>query len=91
MNDRQAQTAEERWRFDSILRAHLHVCETMYIQADLGAGDRGIMMAEENGIRSIFASQGVREWWAQNPYGFCAEFRAYVDKLAASVERTNAL
>jgi hypothetical protein len=82
MQDRRALTPEERWRFDSTLRAYLHVCETMYTQADLGAGDLGIVLAEENGIKAVFSSAGVREWWAQNPFGFSIEFRNYIVKLA---------
>ena len=81
MSDRGALTPEERWRFDSTVRAYLHVCETMYMQADLGAGDLGIVAAEENGIRTIFSSEGVKEWWAENPFGFSPEFRNYVGKL----------
>ncbi len=86
MADRQVLSAEDRWRFDSTLRAYLHVCETMYIQAGLGTGDKGIMLSEEEGIKTVFASPGAREWWAQNPYGFCAEFRTYIARLAKSAE-----
>jgi hypothetical protein len=80
-SDRRALTPEERWRFDSTVRAYLHVCETMYTQADLGAGDFGIVTAEKNGIRTVFSSEGVREWWAENPFGFSPEFREYVEGL----------
>ena len=79
--DRRVMTPEERWRFDSTVRAYLHVCETMYTQASLGAGDVGIVLAEENGIKTVFLSDGVREWWAENPFGFSAEFRRYIGKL----------
>jgi hypothetical protein len=81
LSDRHALTSEERWRFDSTLRAYLHVCETMYTQADLGAGDFGIVAAEENGVKAVFSSEGVREWWVQNPFGFSPEFRDYVGRL----------
>ncbi len=81
MSDRGALTAEDRWRFDSLVRAYLHVCETMYTQARLGAGDRGIVLAEEDGIKTVFSSAGAKEWWAENPFGFSPEFRAYVEKL----------
>ena len=86
INNRQALSEEERWRFDSTLRAYMHVCETMYIQAGLGAGDKSIMLAEVEGIRLVITSPGSREWWAENPYGFCDEFRAYVADLAKSAE-----
>ena len=81
LHDRSALTPEERWRFDSTVRAYLHVCETMYTQADLGAGDFGIVMAEENGIKAVFSSAGVTEWWAENPFGFSPKFRTYVKRL----------
>lgn len=86
MADRKALTEEERWRFDSTMRAYMHVCETMFIQAGLGAGDKSVLHAEEEGIRQAFASPGMRAWWAENPYGFCPEFRTYVAKLARSAE-----
>jgi len=86
MADRQALTPEERWRFDSTARAYMHVCETMYVQAGLGAGDKSVLHAEEEGIKLAFTSPGMRDWWAENPYGFCPEFRSYVAKLARSAE-----
>jgi hypothetical protein len=81
MSDRRALTPEDRWRFDAMMRAYLHVCETMYAQADLGAGDYGIVLAEQDGIKTVFSSDAVREWWAENPFGFSPEFRGYVEKL----------
>jgi hypothetical protein len=89
MADRQALTAEERWRFDATARAYMHVCETMFIQAGLGAGDKSVLLAEEEGIRRVMASPGVREWWAENPYGFCTEFRTYVAKLTRPAQVTS--
>jgi hypothetical protein len=83
MHDRRTLTPEERWRFDSTLRAYLHVCETMYTQANLGAGDIGIVTAEENGIKFALSSVSVREWWAENPFGFSTEFRDYIASLTA--------
>ncbi len=88
-SDRQALTPVERWRFDSLARAYLHVCETMFIQAGLGTGDKSVLQAEEEGIRRTLAMPGVREWWTENPYGFCAEFRTYVAKLTPSVEKVS--
>ena len=89
MADRQALSEEERWRFDSTARAYMHVCETMFIQAALGAGDKSIMRAEEDGIKRVFASPGVRDWWTENPYGFCTEFRTYVAGLTRAAEVTS--
>lgn len=81
LRDRNALPPDECWRFDSMLRSYLHVCETMFIQAALGAGDESIVTAEENGIIQIFTSQGARDWWKDNPYGYAKEFRVYIDNL----------
>jgi hypothetical protein len=81
MSDRRALTPQDRWRFDAMIRAYLHVCETMYTQANLGTGDHSIVVAEEDGIKTVFSSDGVRAWWAENPFGFSPEFRSYVEKL----------
>lgn len=86
MQDRRALTAEERWRFDSTARAYFHVCETMYTQAALGAGHQGIVRAEENGIKAVFSSAGIREWWLENEFGFSSEFRTYIENLTTSVK-----
>lgn len=84
LHDRSALPPEERWRFDSMLRSYLHVCETMFVQAALGAGDEGIVAAEENGIRQLFASHSARDWWHDNPYGYSTTFRTYIENLMSS-------
>lgn len=84
LGDRNALSPEERWRFDSMLRSYLHVCETMFVQAALGAGDESIVTAEESGIRELFSSQSVRDWWTGNPFGFSIAFRGYIDAVVTS-------
>jgi hypothetical protein len=69
-----------------MLRAYMHVCETMYIQASLGVGDTSIWRAEEDGLKQLLAAPGIRDWWTENPYGFCAAFRGYVATLAPPAE-----
>lgn len=81
LGNRDALSPEDRWRFESILRTYLHVCETMYVQAALGTGDGTIVTAEENGIKSIFESKVTRRWWQENPFGFSTAFRTYFDAL----------
>jgi hypothetical protein len=74
MSDRRAFALQDRWRFDSMIRAYLHVCETMYTQAALGAGDSGIVVAEEAGTKHVFLSHSLREWWSEIPFGFLRSF-----------------
>ena len=86
LQDRKALSAEDKWRFDSVMRAYMHVCETMFVQSELGSGDDSIRLAEEEGIRTVMASPGSREWWDENPYGFGPEFREYVAGLVPAPE-----
>ena len=85
LEDRACLTDQQRWQFDSLLRAYFHVCETMYFQAGVGTGDRGIVLAEEQGMTIVVTTPGGREWWAENPFGFSKEFRAYIQTLVKSV------
>ena len=86
MQDRKALSAENKWRFDSVMRAYMHVCETMFVQSELGSGDDSIRLAEEEGIRTVMASPGPREWWDENPFGFGPEFRENVAGLVPAPE-----
>ena len=86
MQDRKALSAEDKWRFDSVMRAYMHVCETMFVQSELGSGDDSIRLAEEEGIRTVMASPGPREWWDENPFGFGPEFRENVAGLVPAPE-----
>ena len=38
------------------MRAYMHVCETTFVQAELGSGDDSIRLAEEEGIRTVMES-----------------------------------
>ena len=86
MEDRGALSAVEQWRFDALLRAYMHVCETMFVQAQLGTGDTSVQLAEEDGMRTVLAAPGARDWWRQNPFGFGPAFRAYVERVAPMAE-----
>ncbi len=83
MKDRGSLTEEERHRFDFTLLSYWHVFETMHYQALVGAGESGLMSAEERSIRAALEMPGIREWWSENPYAFGPDFREYIDRLAA--------
>ena len=79
--NRRALDPEELHRFDLTLLSHFHVFETLHYQGRIGAGDRGLVLAEERSLRSILTMPGAREWWSANPYAFGAEFRSYIEGL----------
>ncbi len=84
LEDKTSLSPEERWRFDAMMRAYLHVCETMFFQAQIGSGDGGIMLAEENAILFMISSKGGANFWQENTFGFDAPFREYVNSLTTN-------
>jgi hypothetical protein len=77
----------ERFRFDELCLALFHVFETLHYQARVGAGERALLIAEERSIRALVSSPGLRSWWAENPYAYSPEFRAYIDGFIAEAPR----
>lgn len=77
--NRSALGDEDRLRFDISLLSYFHVIETMHYQASVGAGEKGLLVAEERSIRDLFSKPGIREWWQQNPWAFGIEFRKYIE------------
>ncbi|MGB0921833.1 MAG: hypothetical protein ACPG06_03370 [Alphaproteobacteria bacterium] len=72
---------KDQWQFDAFLRAYFHACETMFVQAQLGVGDREIMIAEEGGLKFLMNTEGAQQFWDENLFGFGPNFRAYVERL----------
>ena len=81
--NRAALSAEERHQFDLVLLSYFHVFETIHYQAQMGAGDKDLVIAEESSLTRLFGMPGVCEWWAENPYAFGPEFRQYLEKFRA--------
>jgi hypothetical protein len=77
--NRSALSAEDRLRFDVALVSYFHVIETMHYQASVGAGEKGLLVAEERSLRDLLSTPGIREWWHENPWAFGLEFRAYIE------------
>jgi len=79
--DRSSLSEAERWQFDLQLLSYFHVFDTMHYEARMGAGEKGLLAAEEKSLAALFAWPGVREWWAENPYAFGPEFREFVERF----------
>jgi hypothetical protein len=77
--DRSSLSEEDRFRFDISLLSYFHVVETMHYQASVGAGEKGLLVAEERTLRDLLSTPGVREWWHDSPWAFGLEFRGYVE------------
>jgi len=75
MNDRSSLNDVQRERYDSLLRAYLHVCDTMYYQAQVGAGDHGLWEAEKRYLGMILTSDGGKNWLKENSESVSRGFR----------------
>ncbi|NIP16036.1 MAG: hypothetical protein GWM88_15410 [Pseudomonadales bacterium] len=83
LRDRASLNDLERERFDALLRAYLHVCDTMYYQAQLGAGDHGLWKAEERYLGLTMLSDGGREWFQEHSESISAGFRDALVEIGA--------
>ena len=81
MSDRSSLNDLQRERYDALLRAYMHVCDTMYYQAQVGAGDHGLWEAEERYIGVILTSNGGKGWLEENYSSISPGFRAAVDNI----------
>ena len=84
MKDRGALDDLQRDQYDALVRAYLHVCDTMYYQAQIGAGDHGLWQAEQRYVAIVLTTQGGREWWQENHQSISADFRDAVEAIIQS-------
>jgi len=74
MNDRSSLSDIQREQFDALLRAYMHVCDTMYYQAQIGAGDNGLWKAEQRYLVVILSSAGGKDWFEENSSSISPSF-----------------
>ncbi len=86
LSERASLSDLQRERFDALLRAYLHVCDTMYYQAQLGAGDHGLWKAEERYLGLTMLSNGGREWFREHSESVSAGFRDALVEIGARYE-----
>jgi hypothetical protein len=96
MKDRAALDDLQRDQYDALVRAYLHVCDTMYYQAQIGAGDHGLWQAEQRYVAIVLTTQGGSEWWQENHQSISADFRDAVEaiiqrNLSSGSDETDAL
>ena len=81
MNDRSSLNEVQREQFDALLRAYMHVCDTMYYQAQVGAGDNGLWEAEKRYLGVILTSNGGKDWLEENSLSISQGYRAAIDTI----------
>ncbi len=82
MRDRGALDDLQREQYDALLRAYLHVCDTMFYQARVGAGDHGLWKAEERYLGVVLNSEGGKAWWQENCQSVSVDFRRAAEEIA---------
>jgi hypothetical protein len=86
MNDRSSLTDIQRERYDALLRAYMHACDTMYYQAQVGAGDNGLWKAEERYLAVILTSPGGKDWFEENSFSISPGFKTALLEIIEQYE-----
>ena len=81
MNDRSSLNEVQREQFDALLRAYMHVCDTMYYQAQVGAGDHGLWEAEKRYLGVILTSNGGKDWLEENSLSVSRGYRTAIETI----------
>lgn len=81
MNDRSSLDGVQLDQYDALMRAYMHICDTMYYQAQVGAGDHGLWKAEERYLGVILNSNGGAAWLEENSLSISADFRKALDEI----------
>ncbi len=68
-------------QFDALIRAYMHVCDTMCYQAQVGAGDQGLWEAEERYLGIILNSNGGASWWEEHSSSVSSDFRKAIEDI----------
>jgi hypothetical protein len=71
-------------QFDALFRAYMHVCDTMYYQAQVGAGDQDLWKAEERYLGICLNSNGGASWWAEHSSSVSSDFRNAIEDILPS-------
>ena len=81
MNDRSSLSGVQLEQFDALIRTYMHVCDTMYYQAQVGAGDDGLWQAEQRYLGAILTSQGGGQWLRENSLSISAGFGSAIEEI----------
>ena len=85
--DRGSLSESDRNKFDLMMLSLLHVFDTIHYTTRTGVTDLGLLRQHEPSLEALLAHAGVRAWWAENPYAYGPEFRAYVEGFLAKAPR----
>lgn len=66
---------------DALKRTYMYVCDTMYYQAQVGAGDDGLWQAEQRYPGTILTSQGGGQWLHENSLSISAGFGSAIEEI----------
>ncbi len=66
---------------DALMRTDMHVCDTMYYQAQVGAGDDGLWQAEQRYLGTILTSRGGGQWLHENSLSISAGFGSAIKEI----------
>jgi hypothetical protein len=85
--DAESLSEADRNKFTLMMLSMFHVFDTIHYTAHTGVADLELLHQHEPSIAALTAHAGVRAWWAENPYAYRPEFRAYIEGFIAKAAR----
>jgi hypothetical protein len=79
-------SSEDQVRYSFLLLSLFRVRETIYFDHDQGITTHQSWIRELDSLRSNLQTPIVREWWAENPFGFTPEFTEVVDEIIQEIQ-----
>jgi hypothetical protein len=79
-------SSEDQVRYSFLLLSLFRVRETIYFDHDQGITAHQSWIRELDSLRSNLQTPIVREWWAENPFGFTPEFTEVVDEIIQEIQ-----
>ena len=71
---------KEKSRLNFLLLSVFRIYDSLYYQIKHGTGDEELWSTELETLDFVFSSQGHRQWWKQNHFGFSSGFRQFIEK-----------
>jgi hypothetical protein len=71
----------ERFQGDLLALTFFQVFETAFYQSEVGMGEQKLLLSLEDSFRWLFAQEGIRAWWEENPFKFGDDFQTYATSI----------
>ena len=84
LENRSSLSETERFQGDLLALTFFQMFETVFYQSQVGMGEEKLLQSLEDSFRWLFAQEGIRAWWEENPFKFGDDFQTYGASILSS-------